>query len=452
MTPQRIVSRVEDYREGDLLLADPLVAPAGANVLCPKAAGDLTMLIFALFGNNRSGCTLANTPFLIDGLTADQQTEVLDAVSSIAQQWGTSVIDSAHGIVNCIRNAKTLLNKPRLRAPITSMPVIAVGAGPSTTAAIDSLRYLSRRMIVVAADAALRPLQKAGVEVHACTPLERLTSTAQKTEGQDSPLTVFCGSPFVPPAAVNAFQQHLLWTPPDPLMDWFTGEEVPYDYLPGTTSGTSAIAVALKITSGPVYLVGHDLCGGHMAGASVSASLADDFDSVRMGNDRTMKPTKMAWLRAKADIELMDVKRLINAGGAMGYGLELNGIQREALPLYAGWTDDTGLIAACEADESMGIERLRGFKDKVRLLPSDLENAAYLAKDATCLEHLALERLCTRENRDCMGYLLRSLYAQASLEKRLGRPVDQVITMFTGALRSVVDTMAQPFREVCRDY
>ncbi len=449
---KRIVSRQEDLQPGDILVfnGDPAQA-RGENVFIPRQPGDLADMVFCLFGNNRSGLALADTPFLLEGLTPDQQTEVLDAVSAVAQQWGTSVIDAAHGIANVIGNACSLLNQPRLVGPLCSVPVIAVGAGPSTTALMDTLVWASKRTFIVAADAALKPLLAAGVRVHACTPLERLNSTAQKVVGTASD-AVFCGSPFVPPDACAAFKHHLLWTPPDPLMEWYTGEEIGNDYTPGTTSGTSAAAVALRLTTSNVYLVGHDLCGGHMEGATVSAGLADAFDSQRMGNDGTLRPTKMAWLRAKSDLESMGGReRLFNAGAAIGHGLKLNGIEIEALPEVYLPAGVESLVAACQADELMGKDRLKQFRQKTALLCAHIENAAFLSKTATCLEHLALERLCPEENRDAMGYLVRSVYAQASLERRLGRPVATVIEAVKQAFVNIADTVVQPLREVIRD-
>ncbi len=451
-TFKRLVSKREDYQDGDLLLAvDATGIAAGTNVFPVNQVGDLTQLIFGLFGNNLHGCHLADTPIELSGLEQKYQGEVLDAVSAVVQQWGTSIIDPAHGLSNMIANAKRLVNAPRIPAgALGYMPVIAVGAGPSTSALMDVIRDRSRHWFVICADAALKPLLEAGVTVHACTPLERLTSTAEKLAGLPAHEVVFCGSPFVPNAAVEAFSRHSLWLPPDPLFDWYLGDDLQSEYMAGTTSGTAAIAAAKHLTKGPVYLIGHDLCGGHMAGADVSQRTADAFDAERLGNDGHMHQTKTAWLRAKSDIDgAGDTSRLINVGGFHGFGLVLNGVPCADMPevLLDDLHGINPLHAIIDAAEAMAPDRLDGFRDRCRFLADDLATAAANAQDATVLEHLALERLTPARSREPLGYLMRCVYAQASLERRLGRPVNQVLSMVKNAYANVASALEQPFRE-----
>ncbi len=373
-------------------------------------------------------------------------------MSVIVQQWGTSIIDPAHGLANMIANANRLVNAPRVpRGTLGNLPVLAIGAGPSTTALMDVIRERSKHWFVICADAALKPLLEAGVTVHACTPLERLNSTGQKLAGLPKHDAVFCGSPFVPPDALTAFSRQTLWLPPDPLFDWYMGEDVTSDYMAGTTSGTAAIAAAKHLTAGMVYLVGHDLCGGHMSGADVSQRTADAFDAVRPGNDGHMHQTKTAWLRAKSDIDgAGDTDRLVNVGGHHGHGLVLNGVTLGDMPpvLADDLHGSNPLHAVCDVAEAMPTDRLDGFRDRARFLPDDLLAAATEAQKATVLEHLALERLTPARSRDPLGYLMRCVYAQASLERRLGRPVQHVLAMVKDAYTNVADTLVQPLREV----
>ncbi len=61
MTPKRIISKREEYQDGDLLLIDAPDEhlPAGMSYFPIRQTGDLTQLIFAMFGNNRHGIHLA---------------------------------------------------------------------------------------------------------------------------------------------------------------------------------------------------------------------------------------------------------------------------------------------------------------------------------------------------------------------------------------------------------
>ncbi len=449
MTFRRIISDQLDCQPGDLLVvehANPL--PLGIQVYRITTDLDAVALVGALFGNHLTGFDLADHPMLLDGLSPERRQIILDAVAATLQQWGTSILDPAAGIANLIRNARTLLPKPRVLGPITNRPAIAIGAGPSTTALIDQLRELSPRFLVVAADAALAGLYAQGVRVHACTPLERLNSTAAKFDRLETEGTIFCGSPFVPPKAVAAFSEHTLWPTADPIHQWFAGETP--GFYPGPTSGTNAVAVALAMTSGPVFLVGHDLCGGHMSGAGVSSSLADPHTQTRLGNDGKAHPTKIPWLRAKNELEGMSIGgRLFNAGGHAGHGLVLNGIPCAPLPAQAAMMSASPIQTIMPgADDGA---RLPAFLERVTCLGEDLREATVRASRATVLEQMSAEALCPERNRDAFIYLMRSIYAQASLERRLGATSESVIALANEGLANAVDTVCEALeQEVAR--
>lgn len=438
-TVRRIVSTPSAAQPGDLLLTvDEITPPEGVQVFVAREPGDIGMLVSALFGNHVTGLELASTPCFLSGLPADRRQEYIDAVDAVVQQWGNSVLDGAHGLSNLMRNAERLLPAPRVRMAITTAPVLAIGAGPSTAAMLEDIRIASRSCLVVACDAALKPLLAAGIRVDACTPLERLRSTAWKLPDAIPASVVYAGSPFAPPAAVEAFARHTLWPTCDPVFDWYECPDEP-GFNPGPTTGTNAIAVALRLTSGPVLLVGHDLCGGHMAGAEQSAKLADDFDAERMGYDGTLRPTKTAWLRAKYDIEGMNAEnRLVNVAGHRGFGLRLDGVAAGPMPPVGRMRPVRPLadmLSLCQAD----TDRLDRFHHKARHLAADLGDAARAAQSARCLEEVCVQRLAPARSQDALGYLLRSLYAQCSLERRLGRPQEHVLATFREAIRNIHD-------------
>jgi len=334
---------------------------------------------------------------------------------------------------NLLANALTLLPSPRILQPLTSVPIVAVGAGPSAHAMLDDLR--SCGLPIIACDAALKPLLTAGVKVAACTPLERLTSTAQKLPA-DCGDVVFAGSPFCPPAAVQAFKRHTFWPTCDPIFDWYEAPDS--DFHPGTTTGTCAVATALRLTSGPVYLVGHDLCGGHMPGADVSAKMADGFDAVRVGYNGMLLQTKTAWLRAKYDLESMATDRLVNAAGHRGLGLSLDGIRTGALPTQEP-SELPWPVLRCD-------ERLSVFTEKIAHFASDLRLLANQAQSCMTLEDCGLENLIHRRSLDPVAYILRPLYAQCNIQRRLGWDEADVVKIFKQAVANIVHTVSGALR------
>ena len=429
---RRIVSSADAQREpGDvLILTDDRPSPADTVVYRAPNPGDLGKFIAGLYGNPISAFDLLTTPWDMDGSSAIQRQEVLDAIRSVSQQWGNSTIDGAHGIANLLANAEYLLPAPRISKPLTDSPMVAVGAGPSTSAMLDDLRTCG--LPIIACDAALGTLLKAGIRVDACTPLERLNSTWKKLPANCGD-TVFAGSPFAPPEAITPFTTRTFWPTCDPIFDWYEAPDS--DFHPGTTTGTCAVATALRLTNGPVYLVGHDLCGGHMEGATVSAELADEFDTQRMGYGGWLKPTKIAWLRAKYDLENMRTNRIINAAGYRGFGLRLDNIRCDELP------QQPSVILEWPTD--MHPSRLIAFQLKAAHLQSDLQSAALMAQSSSTLAECGLEHLAPPRNLDAIAYVLRPLYAQCSVMRRLGKTETNVVRIFRQAIENIVHTVSE---------
>ncbi len=432
---RRIVSNPQaSFEAGDvLILTDDRPAPADATVFRALIPGDLSNFIASLYGNPITAFNLLTTPWEMDHLSSEQCREIFDAIRAVSQQWGNSTIDGAHGVRNLLSNALTLLPSPDMPTPLTNSPIVAVGAGPSCQAMLEELRICG--LPIVSCDAALKPLLDAGVPVEACTPLERLRSTGQKIP-TDCKNVMFAGSPFCPPSAVQPFARHTYWPTCDPIYDWYG--PIPTDFHPGTTSGTAAVAVALRLTNGPVYLVGHDLCGGHMAGASVSANLADPFDATRLGYNGELLPTKTAWLRAKFDIESMRTNRIINAAGHRGYGLRLDGIRVDALPkqdaIELHWP------------QLRNPKRHGEFMEKAAYLVDDMEAMATKAQSVATLQDCGLEHLINTRSLDPVAYMLRPLYAECSILRRLGREESDVVSLFKQAIQNIVHTVSGALR------
>lgn len=412
-------------------------APDGSNVYRLSGPGSMSCLVSALYGNHISALSILDCDWDLDSMPDWVRTEAVNAFSSVVQQWGNSTIDSAHGLANLIANVRTLIPSPKITKPITDAPIIAVGAGPSTQELLPQIAESG--CPVICCDAALKPLLAHGVKVLGCTPLERLRSTAWKLP-EDTGNAVFMGSPFCPPEAVRAFASHTFWPTADPIYEWLGIEGETFH--PGTTTGTMAVAVALRLTTGPVYLVGHDLCGGHMDGADISKHFTDGFNASHLGHDGEMKKTKTAWLRAKFDLEGMDTKRLINAGGNVKMGLVLDGIRTGPLPI---WVDSRATVPT-SANKPLSPEIL----ERITSLPDDLLAGVENLTKITALSECGLDNLIHPRSLDAAIYLLRPLYAQMSIERRFGHEPTRLVSAFQEAFRNIVTTVVEPLRHACQ--
>ncbi len=169
--------------------------------------------------------------------------------------FGDCPVDNLQGILNIARNAATLLRAPSL--PNGTWPIIAVGSGPSVPKHLPAIKALQDRCIIIAAASALKPLQDYGIQAHLCSPLERTDDTLQYIAGSGQN-TRFAGAPLVAPAMTRLFEKHNFIANMDSMYDWCA---LPTDrriYF-GSSTGTMAVSLAASMTTGPVYLVGHDL-------------------------------------------------------------------------------------------------------------------------------------------------------------------------------------------------
>lgn len=104
----------------------------------------------------------------IDGL-------VQETVQHIYHNYGR-IDDSIEGMSATLKNYKRLLDNPGiqdLKNKYKGLPAVIVGAGPSLDQEIAVLKANNNKFVVIAADAAVKPLVNAGVRVDFCTSIER---------------------------------------------------------------------------------------------------------------------------------------------------------------------------------------------------------------------------------------------------------------------------------------
>lgn len=87
--------------------------------------------------------------------------------------------DSLLGIDVTVENKDYLLNNPGiddLKSAYKGASALIVGAGPSLDQNLDTIKKYNDRFVIIAADAALKPLLNHGIRVDYCTSIERLNA------------------------------------------------------------------------------------------------------------------------------------------------------------------------------------------------------------------------------------------------------------------------------------
>lgn len=186
------------------------------------------------------------------------------ALGDMPQLYGNDILDSFMGIYHAAQNAPTLLNAPTLTdiaGRYGRTPAISIGAGPSLTRHLDEIRELQDKCILVACDAVLPGLLKAGIQPHFVTPLERLRANAVFSQGAEDTRCIFAGLPVCHPDTLAPFRGRVLGVAGlDRVYDWlWPGDEARVRIMTGSSTGVLSFSVAMAVTQGPIYLVGHDL-------------------------------------------------------------------------------------------------------------------------------------------------------------------------------------------------
>lgn len=117
--------------------------------------------------------------------------------------------DSLDGIRATLMNKQALLNYPGigdLKDAYRNMPALILGAGPSLDKNLDIIKKHNDKFVVIAADAALKPLIKAGIRVDYCTSIERLNNYQRPFfEGLDRLETELVAFPVVLPSQFDLY-------------------------------------------------------------------------------------------------------------------------------------------------------------------------------------------------------------------------------------------------------
>lgn len=344
--------------------------------------------------------------------------------------------DALIGIRNFIANGPILLRAPSIHEmPVIDAPAIAIGAAPSLVRHLDRLRELQKSCLLVCSDTILGPLMDQGIFPHLVTPLERTTDMPARLP-QDPGETTYAGTVVFDRRGVERFKHHLLIPPLSSFADWVGCEGIAY----GSSTGTMSVAVALRLTTGPVYLVGHDLSfpadgDSHWAPATaIRANAEHKRDNAwTVGHHGEKLASTNLFKFYQTDMALMAMKygRIHNVNAFDGIGAAIAGCLSSDLPapgpalawMPPGTTDESRMarFAKVYAETSEGIE-----------------TALRRIEFATSIDTLNADSVSIGSFRPLLEVMLRPVWVQFSFEKHLGCPEPVLLAGLKDAMSRVL--------------
>ena len=352
-------------------------------------------------------------------------------------EFGDDIMDGMQGAYHLAKNAKHLLTGPSLnQMGCGNVPAIAIAAGPSLKAHIPALRALQSKALLICCDSLLDGLLKEGITPHLCTPVERTIQIADAFAGCGYKVP-FAGKGVVHQDVVEKFANHWFVPCTDILYGW-AGARPEEMASHGQSTGTMTVSVATSLTTGPVYLVGHDLSMG------AAASHVDFAKAVAVHNQQCFPTdgysgtvmTDWWWDMFRRHIEW----RCKIHGNCINVN-ELDGIGARIHHSKPGRLPDASALMDFRMPPTPGpnLVRLESFRKRCSTLPSDAKRALIkLSSRQLTSEDTALQSLFPNENWRMFAYVLRSLYAQFSMEAKAGRPKAKVVEGCREALTNTI--------------
>lgn len=337
--------------------------------------------------------------------------------------FGDCPMDSLQGLLNIARNSKRLLCAPSL--PKGSWPIISVGSGPSLARHLPALRELQHKCVIIASLTAVQGLRENGIQPHLATPTERTEDIIGYCPA-DPGTCRFGGAYLVANSVLSRFSDCSYIPNLCSLSNWCTlpGENAVYY---GSSTGTMSVGVATMMSTGPVYLVGHDLAmsdaGSHW-NASTGTRDAHDGETIE-GNNGQRLPTHALWKRfayligetARCHGNVVNVNALDGIGAKIAHALD-------------GSLPDPASLPDLAIDWGQPNERrLRHWQRHAQRLPRDVRRAIKaleaskfrlvdIAGDQR-MDGLDVTRIVGGPNGFALNYILVGIYAQLSYQCRL---------------------------------
>ena len=337
---------------------------------------------------------------------------------------GDDVIDGMQGAYHAALQAHMLVRAPTPDelAPMTC-PAICIGSGPSLADHLDELRALQGKALIICADSALEGLLKAGITPHMVTPLERVWTTLAMFPRKHYPGVVFAGASAVHQDVAAKFDKHLSIPGSDVLFTW-QGYRQDQLFFYGQSTGVASVALAAKLTSGAIYLVGHDLAFrdnvSHWDGYHQAYQLGSGVERLTIeGHDGKEVQTQRLWITFRDEISdtARATGRVANVNAVTGVGAAITGTLALGLPDPAT-LPDFALPAWPEPNDA----RADAFADVLERLPRDARAVlAGLSRERLTISDIDFSSLCPSRNAQMFGYVFRSIIGQFSMQSMTGQ-------------------------------
>jgi hypothetical protein len=153
-----------------------------------------------------------------------------------------------------------------LRKSATGIPAVVVGIGPSLDDNMEALRYARERALLIATDAAVRPLLRHGIKPDLVVNYDARDEQATMWETIDTSDLTLVANSVTSPRTIAAWQGKIIFFNMLQLDDEFATNILPAMYphlgdLPNMgTVGNGAIYMANEMGCSPILTIGMDLC------------------------------------------------------------------------------------------------------------------------------------------------------------------------------------------------
>lgn len=355
---------------------------------------------------------------------------------------GDDVIDGLQGAYHIAHAAHLLLPSPTPdELPKVSCPAISVCPGPSLAKHLDALRALQHKCLIICADTALEGLLKAGITPHIVTPLERTPIVADESfPSAHYPGVIFAGSPTVHHVIAPKFDKHILIPGSDVLFTWM-GAKRNQLFFYGQSTGVLSATLATRMTTGPVYLVGHDLAfndtKSHWGEVHSGVQLGEAIPRVPvLGNNGEMIQSQFWWVTFLRELSslALETRRIHNVNGVTGDGAKIINAHSSALP-----DPDSLEPFSLPQWPEPNMARVEHMANLLRRLPDDVRAILLkLSSNRVIIEDINFSTLCSSQNCEMLGYICRSILAQFSMQYLSGQPIEETTSDVADAIRNAL--------------
>lgn len=354
---------------------------------------------------------------------------------------GDDIIDGLQGAYHIAMSAHKLVGAPTPdELPKLSCPVLAVAPGPSLVKYIDAIKALQNKCLIICADTALEGLLRAGITPHMVTPLERVPQVVDESFPRSNyPGIIFAGTPVVHHHIADKFHRHLFVPGSDSLFLW-AGAKQEQLFFYGQSTGVLAATLGTRLTTGLVYLVGHDLAfndtASHWDAVHQGVQLGDEVVRFEVDGNGGGKVLSQSWWHIfKNELAELarETKRIVNINGVTNDGAAIADTFASPLPESCNLPDF--VMPPWPAENTARKERLATLLGE---LPSDLRRIMTgLSRSNLRMVDIDYRALCTTDNRLMISYISRSAMGQFGMQYQNGASDAQTAADYSDTIRNV---------------